>query len=92
MKLVDQYFQITEAIRRYGISDSTTSLLVVRIDAGAVPTEEMEARMKRVVDGELIPLSHLEEVTDWSTIKKVRITTHHPEYLLILGCIVPEAR
>ncbi|KAJ3572596.1 hypothetical protein NP233_g2976 [Leucocoprinus birnbaumii] len=61
---------ITEAIRRYGVSDATTSLLVVRIDGGNIPVEEMQSRIQKVVEGELTPLSKLREITDWTTIKK----------------------
>jgi hypothetical protein len=63
--------KITEAIRRYGVSDSTASLLVVRIDAGTLPANEIEVKMKNIVDGDLVPFSDLDKVTDWSTIKKV---------------------
>ncbi|KAF9453144.1 CGI-121-domain-containing protein [Macrolepiota fuliginosa MF-IS2] len=61
---------ITEAIRRYGISDTTTSLLVVRIDAGTIPANDMELKMKKVVNGEIVPFSQIKDITDWSTIKK----------------------
>ncbi|KAF5364055.1 hypothetical protein D9756_000989 [Leucocoprinus leucothites] len=67
---------ITEAIRRYGVSDATTSLLVVRIDGGTTPPIEMESKVKKVVDGGLVPLSQLQEVTDWSTIKKYHKLTN----------------
>ncbi|KXN90555.1 hypothetical protein AN958_04227 [Leucoagaricus sp. SymC.cos] len=69
---------ITEAIRRYGVSDTTASLFVVRIDAGTLSGGEMELRMKKVVDGDLVPLSQLREVTDWSTIKKYHKLANEP--------------
>ncbi|XP_006460403.1 hypothetical protein AGABI2DRAFT_220433 [Agaricus bisporus var. bisporus H97] len=61
---------ITEAIRRYGVSDTATSLLVTRIDAGTLPVDEIEAKMRNIVDGDLVLFSYLDEITDWSLIKK----------------------
>ncbi|KAI0029677.1 kinase binding protein CGI-121-domain-containing protein [Vararia minispora EC-137] len=59
---------ITEAIRRYGVSDTTTSLLVVRVTSPDLT--DVEARMKAVVDGQLEDLSALASTTDWATVKK----------------------
>jgi len=57
---------ISEAIRRYGISDSTTSLFVVEI--GVLPSHQ--DKIKAIVDGMISPLSQLTGITDWATIKK----------------------
>ncbi|KIY45147.1 CGI-121-domain-containing protein [Fistulina hepatica ATCC 64428] len=58
---------ISEALRRYGVSDTTTALLVVRIcgrsDVGA---NAMRMQAEAVVQGDLVPLSHLAELTDWA--------------------------
>ena len=62
--------QISEAIRRYGISDSTTSLLVVEI--GTTPSHR--DKIKATVNGTVSPFSRLSEITDLATIKKVRHT------------------
>ncbi|KAH9927855.1 CGI-121-domain-containing protein [Amylocystis lapponica] len=59
---------ITEAIRRYGVSDTTTSLLVVRIAPPDV--HDIGARMQAVVSGDLRPIDELNKITDWSAVKK----------------------
>jgi len=66
--------QISEAIRRYGISDSTTSLLVVEI--GTLPSHH--DKIKATVNGTVSPFSRLSEITDLATIKKVRHTNLRP--------------
>lgn len=62
--------QITEALRRFGVSDASRSLLVVSIgppsDASVV-----EKAMKEIVEGDLVPLENLKDITDWSSIRKV---------------------
>lgn len=62
--------QITEAIRRFGVSDTTTSLLVVRV--GPPGETDTENSMKAVVSGDLLPLTDLPMLTDWATVRKVR--------------------
>ena len=64
--------QITEAIRRYGVSDNTSALFVVRIGGPGVSLVDIQDKMNAVVSGTLVPISILETVTDWSSIKKVR--------------------
>ncbi|KAI0333470.1 CGI-121-domain-containing protein [Cubamyces sp. BRFM 1775] len=59
---------ITEAIRRYGVGDATTSLIVVRI--ASPDLDNVEQRMTSVVEGTLAPLDDLAKVTDWSSVKK----------------------
>jgi len=66
--------QISEAIRRYGISDSATSLLVVEI--GTIPSHR--DKIKAVVNGTVSPFSRLSEVTDLATIKKVQHMRSRP--------------
>lgn len=60
--------QISEAIRRYGISDSTTSLFVIEIGTQVGRRDKVEA----IVNGTVAPFSRLSEITDLATIKKVR--------------------
>jgi EKC/KEOPS complex subunit CGI121/TPRKB len=62
--------QISEAIKQYGVSDTTTDLFVVRIESSdtAMITEKMNA----VVTGNMVSLSTLNQITDWSFVKKVR--------------------
>jgi len=61
--------QITEAIRRYGVSDTTTALFVIRVTSPELT--DVEAKMNAVVLGTLSPLISLERLTEWSSIKKV---------------------
>ena len=63
--------QITEAIRRYGISDTSTSMIVVRVGDAAFPSASAHELMKDVVIGDIVPFDELKEVTDWAAIKKV---------------------
>ncbi|KAI0719219.1 CGI-121-domain-containing protein [Fomitopsis betulina] len=58
---------ITEAIRRFGVSDTATSLFVVRVGG---PGTSIEDDMKAVVAGDVLPLADLPKLTDWATVKK----------------------
>ncbi|KAG6816906.1 hypothetical protein H0H87_001859 [Tephrocybe sp. NHM501043] len=55
---------ITEALRRYGISDKTTAVIVVSIEG--VPGAKMGAG----IAGTLSPLSALDGLTDWAAVRK----------------------
>lgn len=78
--------QITEALRRYGVSDGTTSLFVVRVASPEL--QDVQSKMLAVVDGVISPLSKLASLTDWSAIRKVRahsseirsLARHHCDY------------
>ncbi|KAK0479913.1 CGI-121-domain-containing protein [Armillaria luteobubalina] len=61
---------ITEAIRRYGISDKTTSVFVVHISDAGLSSSAVQEKLTRVVDGTLLPLTSLQNFTDWTRIKK----------------------
>lgn len=63
------HLQITEAIRRYGVSDASTTLIVIRVDVSN--TLDIQRRMCDIVKGSMVPFEALEQITDWSTIKKV---------------------
>lgn len=63
--------QITEAFRRYGVSANTSDLLLVSVDSPQLESSDVEEKMRQVVKGDLVSLSDLGNVTDWSTIKKV---------------------
>ncbi|KIK54357.1 hypothetical protein GYMLUDRAFT_177281 [Collybiopsis luxurians FD-317 M1] len=60
---------ITEAIRRFGVSESSKSLLVVHI-TNASPSLEVESKMRKAVDGTVVPFSELNTLTDWDRVKK----------------------
>ncbi|EGO04190.1 hypothetical protein SERLA73DRAFT_128332, partial [Serpula lacrymans var. lacrymans S7.3] len=59
---------ISEAIRRYGVSDTSSALFVVRITSPDLV--DVESGMKCVVEGNIVPQNTLQELTDWSSIKK----------------------
>ncbi|KAF8655192.1 hypothetical protein AX16_003224 [Volvariella volvacea WC 439] len=61
---------ITEALRRYGISPTSTSLLLIRIDGPAESPSAIQTHMTKLVDGDLVPFEELSTLTDWATIKK----------------------
>ncbi|KAI9059004.1 CGI-121-domain-containing protein [Trametes sanguinea] len=59
---------ITEAIRRYGVADATTSLIVVRI--ASPDLDNVQQSMSAIVEGTITPLDQLAQITDWASIKK----------------------
>ncbi|EIN04383.1 CGI-121-domain-containing protein [Punctularia strigosozonata HHB-11173 SS5] len=61
---------ITEAIRRYGVGDDSRALLVVRVAAAELSAPDVEAKMRAVVQGDLVSLDRLQEITDWAAVKK----------------------
>ncbi|KAF8960249.1 kinase binding protein CGI-121-domain-containing protein [Flammula alnicola] len=61
---------ITEAIRRYGVSETNADVLVVRIDSPDLSPEAVQQKMKDAVIGTVVPLSELESITDWASVKK----------------------
>ncbi|KAG8987520.1 RuvB ATP-dependent DNA helicase pontin [Tulasnella sp. 427] len=69
---------ITESIKRFGVSDSTTSLLVVRVgDRQTLPSgsktlsnDEVKSMASSVVEGQWASLGQLSEITDWSVVRK----------------------
>ncbi|KAL9712380.1 hypothetical protein Ac2012v2_003617 [Leucoagaricus gongylophorus] len=81
---------ITETIRWYGVSDTTKSLLVVRIDGGSAAPGVIESRIREIVQGELVPLSQLQEVTDWSMIKKQHRLANEYPVQTVKGNVVAE--
>ena len=64
---------ISDSIRRHGISDSTDSLVVVRISGQGSKEDEVYAEMEALVDGELDSLGVLDtdELVDWPRLSKV---------------------
>ncbi|KAH8824815.1 kinase binding protein CGI-121-domain-containing protein [Flagelloscypha sp. PMI_526] len=79
---------ISEAIRRYGVSEDTTSLLVIRLDplTTSVP-EEVHRLMDAAVSGQIVPLSQLSEITDWAAVKKYGKLNTDPAILSTKGSI-----
>ncbi|KAJ2923850.1 hypothetical protein H1R20_g13244, partial [Candolleomyces eurysporus] len=63
---------ITEALRNYGLSDTSTDLVVVRIGSPDVPDNVIQELMKDVVIGNIVePFeTELEQLTDWGLVKR----------------------
>ncbi|KAG2125892.1 kinase binding protein CGI-121-domain-containing protein [Suillus cothurnatus] len=59
---------ITEAIRRYGVSDKSTTLIVVRVDVSDTP--DLQCHMCDIIQGCMVPFKALGQMTDWSIIQK----------------------
>ncbi|KAG6915045.1 hypothetical protein DXG01_013775 [Tephrocybe rancida] len=55
---------ITEALRRYGISDKTTVVIVVSMDGAS------EDKLGAGIIGTLSPMDELERLTDWTAVRK----------------------
>ena len=68
---------ISEAIKKFGISNTTSAVLIVRFGDGE--QEEVWNAMDNVVEGELAPLSTLDggELVDWKALDKVCPDTVH---------------
>ncbi|KAI9490367.1 kinase binding protein CGI-121-domain-containing protein [Zychaea mexicana] len=58
---------IAQAFRRFGLTDETKDLVVVKVGG---ETAEVEKEMRENVKGDLVPLSQLEDVRDIKKIKK----------------------
>ncbi|KAI0301938.1 CGI-121-domain-containing protein [Multifurca ochricompacta] len=67
---------ITEALRRYGVSDDSTALLVIRIDP--LDFLVVQDRMGSVVEGTLAPILELAGLTDWAAVKKYNKLNEDP--------------
>ncbi|KAJ6486208.1 kinase binding protein CGI-121-domain-containing protein [Mycena vitilis] len=61
---------ISEAMRRYGVSDATTALIVVRIGGPDLLAENVERNMDAIAKGTKASFAELRDLTDWSAIKK----------------------
>ncbi|TPX72977.1 hypothetical protein SpCBS45565_g00080 [Spizellomyces sp. 'palustris'] len=61
---------ISDAIRQFGISDTTTAVAVVMVGMQA-PPEEVRLRLLTLIEGEPIPLSQLQEFTDLPLINRI---------------------
>ncbi|KAJ7695735.1 kinase binding protein CGI-121-domain-containing protein [Mycena rosella] len=61
---------ISEAMRRYGVSDTTTALIAVRIAGPEVLATSVEGDMDAVIKGTKASFSALPALTDWAAVKK----------------------
>ena len=57
------------------MSDSSTALFVVRVDGPQIPAADVQDKMDAVVLGRIVPFTTLDNITDWSAIKKVSAST-----------------
>lgn len=63
------YIQIAQSLRRFGISDTSENLLVIKVGGEA---GEVQQDMTNNVKGELVPLSELDQMHDIKSIQKVK--------------------
>jgi len=63
--------QIAESFRRFGITSSTTNLLVIKV--GAVDKEDVRRHLEAEVEGEMVGFEDevLEGMTDFGRVRKV---------------------
>ncbi|KAJ7058213.1 kinase binding protein CGI-121-domain-containing protein [Mycena amicta] len=61
---------ISEAIRRYGVSESTNALILVRVASPDVSPADVERAMDDAVQGTRVPFTELGTLTDWAAVKK----------------------
>ncbi|KAL1747756.1 kinase binding protein CGI-121-domain-containing protein [Schizophyllum fasciatum] len=83
---------ISEAIRRYGVSDTCTALLVVRVHGSEVGEEEVRAAADTVVDGERRSVDELVGVVDWAAVKKYHKLNGEAAVQKLKGDAVAERR
>eukprot|EP01023_Acetabularia_acetabulum_P027134 TRINITY_DN2569_c1_g1_i1.p2 TRINITY_DN2569_c1_g1~~TRINITY_DN2569_c1_g1_i1.p2 ORF type:complete len:207 (+),score=46.74 TRINITY_DN2569_c1_g1_i1:72-623(+) len=57
---------IADSLKRYGVNDNTTSLIVARFEA----TDEEIQKIKQIVQGEQVGFSELEKLQDLQQIRK----------------------
>ncbi|ORY20579.1 kinase binding protein CGI-121-domain-containing protein [Naematelia encephala] len=74
---------ITDSIRRHGISDSTSFLAVIRFGPRTTPPEEVYQAMKVVVDGQLVSLDELGQGDNLDRIKVDKVC-----FCLVLSSIL----
>jgi EKC/KEOPS complex subunit CGI121/TPRKB len=67
--------QIAESFRRFGITPSTTNLLIIKVSTPSSPTtaSEIQSHLTSSIEGEQVPFedSILQEMTDVARIKKI---------------------
>jgi len=66
-------FQISEAIKLFGVSSKTTDLILVHVTTPHICG--VEEKMSAIVEGNLVPMSTIAESTSWMDIKKASVGT-----------------
>ncbi|KAH7344037.1 CGI-121-domain-containing protein [Rhizoctonia solani] len=69
---------ISESIKRFGVSDSSKSLFAVRVCGPELSIDDVLASMKAAVQGEEMPLEALSEITDWPLVCKYYKVSNDP--------------
>ncbi|TRM68612.1 kinase binding protein CGI-121-domain-containing protein [Schizophyllum amplum] len=83
---------ISEAIRRYGVTDASTALLVVRIHGPDLLEEQIQTAADAAVAGIMRPMADLAEVSDWAAVKKYHKLNGEPAVQRLKGDVVAECR
>ncbi|KAF7300261.1 hypothetical protein MKEN_01350200 [Mycena kentingensis (nom. inval.)] len=61
---------ISEAMRRYGVSETSTSLVAVRVAGPELPPAAIQRAMSAAIRGTPVPFTDLAKQTDWAAVKK----------------------
>ncbi|KAJ6557212.1 kinase binding protein CGI-121-domain-containing protein [Mycena vulgaris] len=69
---------ISEAMRRYGVSDATTALVVVRIAGPELLVPSVEGAMDTAIKGTKASFAGLQDLTDWPAVKKYHKLGNEP--------------
>jgi len=56
----------------------------VRVDSPELSSEIVEEKMMLAVSGNIVPITELESVTDWASVKKVRYIGFSPFFMIII--------
>ncbi|RUP49041.1 kinase binding protein CGI-121-domain-containing protein [Jimgerdemannia flammicorona] len=59
--------QISESLRRFGISDTTTGMVIAKVGSEA---EEVRATLEDLIKGDETPLDQIENFTDLKSVRK----------------------
>ncbi|KAM4675637.1 EKC/KEOPS complex subunit TPRKB [Discoglossus pictus] len=78
---------ISEAFKRFGLSDSDSGVLVVLTEDGMKTLNSQEIASH--VDGQQVPLAELAELTDLAKVRKMyKITTQEEKYGTMLEAVI----
>ncbi|KAF7320821.1 hypothetical protein HMN09_00168600 [Mycena chlorophos] len=81
---------ISEAMRRYGVSETTTALVLVRVAGPDLPASDIQIAMDAAVKGKRVLMEELESVTDWGAIKKYHKLANEPALKEVRGNVAGE--
>lgn len=85
-KLINVFsVQISEAFRKFGLSDSDSGVLVVLTDDGTKALNSQEIISH--VEGQQVPLAELSQLTDFTKVRKVLKSIRSIPLLFLFECI-----